>query len=337
MADRIVSGGDLLMAGPSDPVIETKALTKVYKSKTGSHVAVDGVNLRVDKGEFFGLLGSNGAGKSTLIGLLTTVIKPTRGRMRVAGASVKHRPVAVKRAISVVPQRNSLDPQLTLAENLEFHGRMFGLGARQARRRATRLLQECGIEDVASRTIRRVSGGQGRRALIARALMHQPQVLFLDEPTAGVDIKARRLVWNLLRGVHAAGTTIVLTTHYLEEAQELCGRIGILNRGKITAIGSPDKLRSEAGLQTVVTIQLSGDAEAVAAAADQMPEVTKVEHHGDTLRLYTHKPDGLIREVVFLAESAGLHVTSATTAAPSLDRVFLTLTSKTQPGPSVPV
>jgi ABC-2 type transport system ATP-binding protein len=317
------------MAGPSDPAIEAKALTKVYQAKAGPRTAVDGVNLRVERGEFFGLLGSNGAGKSTLIGLLTTVIKPTRGRMRVGGVSVKHRPVAVKRLISVVPQRNTLDPQLTLAENLEFYGRLFGLGARDARRRATHLLKECGIADVASQPITRVSGGQGRRALIARALMHRPQVLFLDEPTAGVDINARQLVWKLLREFHTTGTTIVLTTHYLEEAQALCGRIGILNRGKITAIGSPEILRSESGLQTVVTIQFDGEADVIAEAAERVPEVTRVEHQGDTLRLHTHHPDGLIREVVFLAESVGLHVKSATTTPPNLDSVFLSLTKPT--------
>ncbi|MER6563285.1 ABC transporter ATP-binding protein [Streptomyces sp. NPDC001027] len=316
------------MPGPSSPAIEAKGLTKVYQGKAGPHTAVDGVHLRVDQGEFFGLLGSNGAGKSTLIGLLTAAIKPTHGRMRVAGVSVKHRPVAVKRAISVVPQRNTLDPQLTLAENLEFHGRMFGLDSHIARRRAARLLRECGIADVASRTITRVSGGQGRRALIARALMHQPKVLFLDEPTAGVDINARQVVWKLLRAIHATKTTtIVLTTHYLEEAQELCGRIAIMNRGKITAIGSPDILRSESGLQTVVSIQLNGIADAVAVAAGRVPEVSRVEHRGDTMQLYTRNPEGLIREVVLLAESAGLHVRSATTAAPGLDSVLRFLTS----------
>jgi len=319
------------MARLSSAAIDTQDLTKKYPGKKGEHTAVDGVNLRVEHGEFFGLLGSNGAGKSTLIGMLTTLITPTSGRLRVGGLSVRFSPVAVKRIISVVPQRNSLDRELTLAENLQLHGRMFGMSVRDARRRAAHLLAECGIAEVATRTVATVSGGQGRRAMIARALMYQPQVLFLDEPTAGVDLTARQVVWKLLRKFHAAGTTIVLTTHYLEEAQTLCGRVAVLNKGKIKAIGSADVLRSESGLQTILTIQLDGDASAVAAAAENVSTVTRVEHHGDTLKLYTTQPEGLVSEVVFLAESAKRYVKNATTTTPSLDSVLVALTKKSEP------
>ena len=227
--------------GPdAGPIIETVDLTKTY---TGTDFrAVDGLNLRVGTGEVFGLLGPNGAGKTTTVGVLTTRVIPTSGGAFVGGIDVLRHPTLVKQLIGVVSQQNTLDRQLTPWENLYFHGRLFGMGARECRQTADDLLERFQLSRFAKASVYALSGGMAQRLMVARAIFHRPAVLFLDEPTAGLDPQGRLALWDLLGGLNAEGQTIMLTTHYMEEADKLCDRVAIMDHGKILALDSPTDL-----------------------------------------------------------------------------------------------
>jgi len=314
-----------------DAAIRTEDLRKTYKSSRGDVEAVRGIDLNVPHGEFFGLLGPNGAGKSTTIGMLTTLVRPTGGRAWVAGHDVTKDTVAVKRKIGVVTQNNTLDMQLTVAENLEFRSRFFGLSARAASKRAAQLIDAFGLGDRRNAMADALSGGQARRLLIARALVHRPEVLFLDEPTAGLDPQTRVNLWDILHVLHDLGQTILLTTHYMEEAEALCDRVAVVDHGKVLACGTVDELKEGAGADTVITVRYEdpvppGFADH-AGLADRLG-VSKVEADGDQLRVFTRDPEGLLGELVTAGAAAGLHVRDAAQLKPSLETVFLTLTGR---------
>ncbi len=311
--------------------IRTEDLRKTYKSSRGDVPAVRGIDLSVSSGQFFGLLGPNGAGKSTTIGMLTTLVLPTGGRAWVAGLDVVADPVGVKRRIGVVTQNNTLDMQLTVAENLEFRSRFFGLSAREASRRAAQLLEVFGLADRRKALSTDLSGGQSKRLLIARALVHRPDVLFLDEPTAGLDPQTRVNLWDILRVLHAEGQTILLTTHYMEEAEALCERIAVMDQGRVLASGTVNELKESAGAETVITVRyedtVPDGVTAWAGLADR-PGVSKVETEGDYIRVFTREPEGVLGELVTAGSAAGLTVRDATQLKPSLETVFLTLTGR---------
>jgi ABC-2 type transport system ATP-binding protein len=314
-----------------DAAIKTEGLRKTYKSSRGDVEAVRGIDLNIPAGEFFGLLGPNGAGKSTTIGMLTTLVAPTGGRAWVAGHDVVATPVAVKRRIGVVTQNNTLDMQLTVAENLQFRSRFFGLPARVAARRADQLIDAFGLGDRRNAMADQLSGGQARRLLIARALVHQPDVLFLDEPTAGLDPQTRVNLWDILSVLHEQGQTILLTTHYMEEAEALCDRIAVVDHGLVLAEGTLDQLKEDAGATTVVTVRFEGklpDDFAERTGLSAHPAVDRVEAEGDQLRVFSTDPEGLLGEVVSLGAAQGLHVRDAAQLKPSLETVFLTLTGR---------
>jgi ABC-2 type transport system ATP-binding protein len=319
------------MTDASGFAIRTEDLRKTYKSSRGDVPAVRGIDLNVRSGEFFGLLGPNGAGKSTTIGMLTTLVLPTGGRAWVAGLDVVADPVGVKRRIGVVTQNNTLDMQLTVAENLEFRSRFFGLGLREASRRADQLLDVFGLADRRKAMSTDLSGGQAKRLLIARALVHRPEVLFLDEPTAGLDPQTRANLWDILRVLHAEGQTILLTTHYMEEAEALCEQISVIDHGEVLASGTVDGLKEGAGAETVITVrydepvpELFVDKSGLAGR----PGVSKVEADGDHVRVFTREPDGVLGELVAAGATSGLAVLDATMLKPSLETVFLTLTGR---------
>jgi daunorubicin resistance ABC transporter ATP-binding subunit len=311
--------------------IRTEDLRKTYTSSRGDVPAVRGIDLSVSSGQFFGLLGPNGAGKSTTIGMLTTLVLPTGGRAWVAGLDVVADPVGVKRRIGVVTQNNTLDMQLTVAENLEFRSRFFGLSPREASRRAAQLLEVFGMADKRKAMSPDLSGGQAKRLLIARALVHRPDVLFLDEPTAGLDPQTRVNLWDILRVLHAEGQTILLTTHYMEEAEALCEQVSVMDHGQILASGTVDELKEGVGAETVITVRyedlVPGDVTAWAGLADR-PGVSKVESEGDHVRVFTREPEGVLGELVTAGSAAGLTVRDATQLKPSLETVFLTLTGR---------
>ena len=311
--------------------IRTEGLRKTYKSSRGDVEAVRGIDLDVPQGEFFGLLGPNGAGKSTTIGMLTTLVAPTKGRAWVAGHDVVKNPVAVKRRIGVVTQNNTLDMQLTVQENLEFRSRFFGLSLGAASKRAVQLIDAFGLSDRRTAMADQLSGGQARRLMIARALVHQPDVLFLDEPTAGLDPQTRVNLWDILKVLHDQGQTILLTTHYMEEAEALCDRIAVVDHGQVLAEGSVDKLLADSGAQTIVTVryeELVPDGLAERAGLTERPGVTKVEADGDQLRVFSADPEGLLGDLVSIGAANGLHVRDASEAKPSLETAFLALTGR---------
>jgi daunorubicin resistance ABC transporter ATP-binding subunit len=311
--------------------IRTEDLRKTYKSSRGDVEAVRGIDLDIPQGEFFGLLGPNGAGKSTTIGMLNTLVAPTGGRAWVAGYDVTRDTVAVKRRIGVVTQNNTLDMQLTVAENLEFRSRFFGLPTSVAARRAAQLIDAFGLTDRKNAMADQLSGGQARRLMIARALVHQPDVLFLDEPTAGLDPQTRVNLWDILKVLHAQGQTILLTTHYMEEAEALCDRIAVVDHGKILAEGTLDDLLADSGAQTVVTVRYEEpvpDGLAERAGLTERPGVTKVEADGDQLRVFAADADGVLGDLVSIGAANGLHVRDATQAKPSLETAFLALTGR---------
>jgi ABC-2 type transport system ATP-binding protein len=316
---------------PTGATIRTEDLRKTYKTSRGDVPAVRGIDLDVAGGELFGLLGPNGAGKSTTIGMLTTLVVPTGGRAWVAGIDVVADPVGVKRRIGVVTQNNTLDMQLTVAENLEFRSRFFGLGPREASRRAEQLIDAFGLGDRRKAIATDLSGGQARRLLIARALVHRPEVLFLDEPTAGLDPQTRVNLWDILRVLHDQGQTILLTTHYMEEAEALCDRIAVVDHGEVLASGTVDDLKQGTGAETIITVRYEGavpDALPTVTGLMGRPGVRKVETDSERVRVFTSEPDGVLGELVAAGTSAGLTVRDAAQLKPSLETVFLNLTGR---------
>lgn len=230
-------------------MIEISGLTKEY---SGNNV-VDGLDLRVEDGELFGFLGPNGAGKTTTIRILTTLTRPTSGHVLINGFDVMKEPFRVKSQFGIVQQHLSLNRELTVRENLELHARLHHLSRAERKKRIDELLEYVDMTGDANQLIDKISGGMKRRTMIARALIHRPKLLFLDEPTVGLDAQTRRRVWDLIRRMNADGTTVFLTTHYIEEAEALCDRVGIVYRGKLISMGSPLNLRQKLGMITVET------------------------------------------------------------------------------------
>ena len=235
-------------------MIEISGLNKDYSGKK----VIDGLDLWIEHGELFGFLGPNGAGKTTAIRILTTLTKPSSGMVRINGIDVAKEPAIVKSEFGIVQQHLSLNRDLTIGENLELHARLHHLSKKERAERIADLLDYVELSDHIDYLIDDVSGGMKRRAMIARALIHRPKLLFLDEPTVGLDAQSRRKVWELIRRMNADGTTVFLTTHYIEEAEALCQRVGVLHHGRIIAIGSPLSLRQKLGL-VAVEMNLNGN------------------------------------------------------------------------------
>ena len=234
-----------------ETTVKTDKLTKKY----GKSWAIYDLNLTVSRGEIFGFLGPNGAGKTTTIRILTTLTKPTSGRAWISGFDVLEKPIEVKKRIGVVQQHLTLDQDLTLRENMELHARFRRINSTERSKRINELLDYVGLSQQGDQAIRSFSGGMKRSAMIASALVHQPEVLFLDEPTVGLDVQTRRSLWDLIRRLNNDGTTIFLTTHYIEEAEALCHRVGIIHKGHLIALGHPAELRQKTGLFTVETLE----------------------------------------------------------------------------------
>lgn len=237
-------------------MIAIENLTKKFPHRTqlgtqGEKTAVDGISFRVGRGEVFGLLGPNGAGKTTTIRMLTLQLAPTAGRIAYEGQDVREKAQAIKKLIGVVPQHVNFDQDLTVRENLELHARLHHMGAKERQERIDELLAYVELEDVANDGVRRLSGGMKRRLLLARALIHRPKILFMDEPTVALDPQVRRKIWNLIRQLSREQVTVFLTTHYIEEAEALCQRVAILDKGKLTALDTPANLKEKLGKFTV--------------------------------------------------------------------------------------
>jgi len=309
-------------------VIRTEKLTKVYSQ--GNILAVDSLDLGVEHGEIFGLLGPNGAGKTTTVGMLTTRIIPTGGRAFVGGIDVVAHPALAKQAIGVVPQTNTLDRSLSVWENLYYHGRYFGMGAKASRTATDRILEQFRLADRAKAPVAALSGGMAQRLMVARAIVHRPSILFLDEPTAGLDPQSRIALWEIMGELHRSGQTILLTTHYMEEADQLCDRVAIMDHGRILALDAPAELKRSVDADTVVRVSTDGDRHALARALNAVPGATRVNVDDGLVRVYLRGADskGALPKVVEVADAAGLPVTDLSITEPTLETVFITLTGK---------
>jgi ABC-2 type transport system ATP-binding protein len=308
-------------------IVEIKGLQKIYEGKQRV-VAVDGINLNVHEGELFGLLGPNGAGKTTTISICTTRALPTAGQVRIAGIDVVKTPAIARRSIGVVPQYNTLDRACTIFENIHFHCLYFGFSRAEATERTKGLLEQFHLTERASAYPAQLSGGLAQRVQIARAIAHRPKVLFLDEPSAGLDPQSRIAMWEAVRGLREEGITVVLTTHYMEEADELCDRVAIIDHGKILVEDKPTVLKSSVGAQRVYELDLH-DRKNVAGLVQQLqklPGITSAESTAKGVRILAEGTDGLLSDVVREANPYGLR--DLTITETSLETVFIQLTGR---------
>jgi ABC-2 type transport system ATP-binding protein len=317
-------------------ILVVEDLRKTYPGsrKTPAVEAVRGVSFEVREGEFFGLLGPNGAGKSTTLGCISTLVRPSSGRIAVDGVAVAQSPSEVKRRIAVVPQSRNLDRDLSVRELLTFHGRYFGLPREERERRATRLLEELQVADKADAKPLKLSGGQQQRVMIARALMHDPKVVLLDEPTTGLDPQARRLLWETLRELHRRGITFILTTHYMEEADRLCDRLAIVAHGRILTLDTPAALKRSLPGAQVLDLWMHAP-EPVAPRLRELAGVLNIEpveapdgEELERLRLFVEPGEGLLDRVLAAVRAGGADLRHVSLAQPSLEDVYIHLTGR---------
>ena len=310
-------------------VIETTDLRKTFKSRKTEVEAVRGVDLRVDGGEIFGFLGPNGAGKTTTLRMLATLITPTSGEATVAGADLRRESALVRERIGYVPQGGSTDPSETGRGELVLQGRLYGLSKADAQRRAAEVLETLDLVDAADRYIDSYSGGMKRRLDVGLGIVHQPTVLFLDEPTTGLDPQARARMWDEIRRLRELGTTVFLTTHYLEEADALADRLAIIDHGKIVAEGTSDQLKQKVA-GDVITIGVNGSGPGVLALVEGMPFVREATHDADNglVRLYVDRGETAVPHLLRSLDAAGFAPTSIALNKPSLDDVFLRQTGR---------
>jgi ABC-2 type transport system ATP-binding protein len=309
----------------TDAVISVKSLTKVYP---GDLIAVEDLDLAVHEGEIFGLLGPNGAGKTTTVGMLTSRVIPTRGSATIGGVDIVAHPTLAKQLIGVVSQSNTLDRSLTVRDNLYFHGRYFGMSAREAHARADETLERFRLADRATADVSELSGGMAQRLMVARAILHNPRILFLDEPTAGLDPQSRLALWEILDELHDAGETILLTTHYMEEADKLCDRVAIMDHGHLLSLDTPANLKRSVGADTQVKVTAEGDLAELAAHLRKLSGITEARIVEDVVNVTARGRKGLLPSILAHAEEGGFTVTDLSASEPTLETVFIRLTGK---------
>ena len=304
-------------------IIKTENLTKKFNNFT----AVDNVTFTVKQGEIFGFLGPNGAGKTTTIKMLTTLLNPTDGFAEVAGFNIIKKRNEVRKKIGIVFQEPALDNQLTGKENLDFHARMYGLDKKNRRNRINEVLKLVDLEDKKDVIVKNYSGGMKRRLEIARGLMHHPMVLFLDEPTLGLDAQTRRAIWEYIKRMNKEeGTTIFLTTHYMDEADYLCDRIGIIDKGKILVIDTTINLKNSIG-NDVITLSCN-EIDKLLIGLQKEPWIKNTKIHDSFLTIGVEKGEEKIPTIVEIARNIGLKINSINLRKPTLDDVFLSYTGK---------
>jgi ABC-2 type transport system ATP-binding protein len=306
------------------PILDVQNLVK----KFGDFSAVSGISFSIDPGEIFGLLGPNGAGKTTTISMLSCLIPPTEGDAFIAGHSIVEDPLDVKRLIGIVPQEIALYDALSARENLVFWGHMYGLGGAALRRRVDQVLEQIGLVDKADQRVNTYSGGMKRRVNIGVGLLHQPSIIYMDEPTVGIDPQSRRNILEAVKELNRQGMTVLYTTHYMEEAQELSDRVGIIDHGELIALGTQKELTQMVGEHDVLRLHLAEDqpADPLAVGLCSLPEVVRCSATDHEVVLVVPEAETALAPVITRANELGYRVRSVDMQEPNLEAVFLHLT-----------
>jgi ABC-2 type transport system ATP-binding protein len=315
-----------MTAEPPAAIVRTQTLSKTYP---GDIRAVIDLDMEIRAGEIYGFLGPNGAGKSTTIGMLTTRVTPTSGEAEVGGVDIIRHPALAKQVIGVVPQTNTLDRAMTVAENLHFHGRYFGMSGKQAKEVTDELLTKVRLADRSDAPVTALSGGMAQRLMVARAIMHRPQILFLDEPTAGLDPQSRIALWEIVDELHQEGETILLTTHYMEEADQLCDRVAIMDHGVILALDTPERLKQSTGAVSIVKVVTDpADADRLGKHLVEAIDAATDYKLVDGAVMLSASGSGLLPRILGAAEQIDVRVTDLSVSDPTLETVFINLTGK---------
>ena len=310
-----------------DPVIEIHDLRRTFRSRRAEVEAVAGIDLTVKEGEIFGFLGPNGAGKTTTLRILATLLAPTSGQVRVAGYELPRQAEQVRQRIGYVAQQGGSDGAIPGRLELVMQGQLYGMSRASAATRAKELLRAFELEDTADRPTQTYSGGMRRRLDIALGMVHRPVLLFLDEPTTGLDPQSRAHMWDEIRGLRKQGTAVFLTTHYLEEADALCDRLSIIDHGAIIAEGTPDELKQRVA-GDAIEIGVSGDPDAVMALLRAEPCVREGTMQDGRVRLYVDHYEAALPQLLRVLDGAGFAPGTVTLSRPSLDDVFLRETGR---------
>ena len=307
-------------------ILEVHDLVKKY----GDFTAVNGISFDIQEGEIFSLLGPNGAGKTTTISVLSTLYTLTSGEAFVGGHSVSKEPMAVRQLIGVVPQDLAIYDDLTARENLSFWGQMYGLSGKPLKSRIDQVLEQIGLSDKADQRIKTYSGGMKRRVNIGVGLLHRPRLLFMDEPTVGIDPQSRRAILDSVKDLNKQGMTVLYTTHYMEEAQELSDRVGIIDNGELIALGTQAKLNQQVGENDTLILHLGEgqNAEALAAAVRDLPGVLKVDVSDHSIAIIAPEAEDIMAPVITKANELGVKIRSVDIQEPNLEAVFLSLTGR---------
>ena len=307
-------------------ILEVENLVKKY----GDFTAVKGISFNINEGEIFSLLGPNGAGKTTTISVLSTLYSPTSGDARIGGHSVTKETLAVRQLIGVVPQDLAIYDDLTAQENLSFWGQMYGLGGKALKTRIGEVLEQIGLADKANARVRTYSGGMKRRVNIGVGLLHKPRLLFMDEPTVGIDPQSRRAILDSVKELNRQGMTVLYTTHYMEEAQELSNRVGIIDHGELIAIGTQAELTHQVDENDALLLHLGEgeNAAALAAAVRSVPAVLSADFNDHTVTVIAPEAEDILAPVITRANEIGIKIRSVDIQEPNLEAVFLNLTGR---------
>ena len=307
-------------------ILEVKDLVKKY----GEFTAVKGISFDIREGEIFSLLGPNGAGKTTTISMLSTLYAPTSGDATIGGHSITREPMAVKQVIGVVPQEIALYDDLTAQENLVFWGQMYGLSGKALNSRVEEVLEQIGLTDKAKNRVKTYSGGMKRRVNIGVGLLHKPRMLFMDEPTVGIDPQSRRAILDTVKDLNQQGMTVLYTTHYMEEAQELSDRVGIIDHGDLIALGTQKELTQQVGETETLILHLgeNDDAQALAKSLEGAKDVLEASATDQKVSVIAHEAEDILAAVVTKANERGIRIRSIDIREPNLEAVFLHLTGR---------
>ena len=317
-----------------EDIIVIDHITKVFQNDR-TVVAVDDVSFTVRRGEIFGLLGPNGAGKSTLIRILTTLMKPTSGTAFIESSDVTREPEKIRSRIGVCPQNSTLDLELSAFDNLDFYGRLQNVDDATLKTRIPELLSMVDLSDRADARVSTFSGGMRRKLEIVRAFIHHPSILFLDEPTIGLDPESRREVWGQITRLNAEETTIILTTHYMDEAEKLCERLAFMDRGRLISLDTPENLKTAMPGGDLIEIGFDEPTEEIASLIRAHPSVVSLETKGQKLMISAHDGSRLMPELLVDFNRLSIPVRSISIRSPSLEDVFIYLTGRKLDGPGV--